>query len=545
MFKYFIKDKEVNKQNFQNKVGDYITVLSGDTVSSTLFNSFFAEYEARVTNKDNNKLINRNNPMELNEHLKEVVNKENQDIFEIIYANMSKECLEQYREKAKNQICFNGKKLYDLTDEDIRKNTNSTRHKSKDGETHCEQTSQATYIKTEDLLKAIKEKNKLDDKGTFNLVSKPSEKFKKEQLKTDKVEDKYKPTDCILDEIHTGFFAEKEDDMNRMVEEEIERQEFETKAKHEYTGVLKTTGMFFVWYPKLTGDWEKDKTEYLDIYKILVDMRKTYKEEQANYHQVATDKEQQKGNITTSSYTKPVCKIDPKEYNKEKPSFCVSLPNNYTQKDIDEAEIKIDELNKNFNNAQNNFLDSLLKDSIIRDVEIKSLLKMEQEKNAPKYTYTPRVTKEQFEQLEIARRACENEAEKKELKDIWKAKTKKIGIKNNKNKPSLDIVINKQFPNALQLIALATEYGHNKYLAKDELYDNFRNVEGGSQTYFDAAARHNTDRNGVDNESGLPHIIHASWDFLAGLELWAEENNIDIKDFSENYMKNLNLENAK
>lgn len=543
MFKYFTRYKAV----------DYITVLSGDTVSSTFFNSFFAEYEARVTNKDNNKLINRNNPMELNEHLKEVVNNEVPD------------CAK-----------FRGRPNMSYT--------NSTRHKSKDGETHCEQISQATYIKTEDLLKEIKEKNKLDDykrlvwhyapnlnyetvikiaeeiydilseakiatkkletekskfipgaiykqddKGTFNLVSKPSKKFKKEQLKTDKVEDKYKPTDCILDEIHTGFFAEKEDDMNRMVEEEIGRQEFETKAKHEYTGVLKTTGMFFVWYLKLTGDWEKDKTEYLDIYKILVDMRKTYKEEQANYHQVATDKEHKKGNITTSSYTKPVCKIDPKEYNK---SGFNTKTGNF------EYEFK----NKNSEN-----IESIVFDPSKSPIEMFIARYKTDEKpmeNTSK-EYNIDLTQKEIDRVSsIAMESLQRPIDSNFSKASYQ-EPQKIGIKNNKNKPSLDIVINKQFPNALQLIALATEYGHNKYLAKDELYDNFRNVEGGSQTYFDAAARHNTDRNGVDNESGLPHIIHASWGFLAGLELWAEENNIDIKDFSENYMKNLNLENAK
>ena len=112
------------------------------------------------------------------------------------------------------------------------------------------------------------------------------------------------------------------------------------------------------------------------------------------------------------------------------------------------------------------------------------------------------------------------------------------GLKYNNLKPSLDIVINRQFPKALQLIALATEYGHKKYIENDLNYLNYKSVKGGSQTYFDASARHSTDRNGLD-ESGLPHIIHAVWSSLAGLELWAEENKINIKEFTENYMKNL------
>lgn len=112
------------------------------------------------------------------------------------------------------------------------------------------------------------------------------------------------------------------------------------------------------------------------------------------------------------------------------------------------------------------------------------------------------------------------------------------GLKYNNLKPSLDIVINRQFPKALQLIALATEYGHNKYIENDSNYLNYKSVKGGSQTYFDASARHSTDRNGLD-ESGLPHIIHAVWSSLAGLELWAEENNINVKEFTEKFMKNL------
>ena len=113
-----------------------------------------------------------------------------------------------------------------------------------------------------------------------------------------------------------------------------------------------------------------------------------------------------------------------------------------------------------------------------------------------------------------------------------------IGVKYNQLKPRLDVVINTQFPKALQLIALATEYGNSKYKETDLDMLNFKRVVGGSQTYFDSCARHSTDRNGLD-ESGLPHIIHAVWSSLAGLELWAEENRINIKEFTENYMKNL------
>jgi hypothetical protein len=64
-------------------------------------------------------------------------------------------------------------------------------------------------------------------------------------------------------------------------------------------------------------------------------------------------------------------------------------------------------------------------------------------------------------------------------------------------------------------------------------------VSGGSQTYFDAAARHNAQRNGLDEDSNLPHVIHAVWNMLAALELNIEENKIDVASFSKKYLENL------
>lgn len=36
-------------------------------------------------------------------------------------------------------------------------------------------------------------------------------------------------------------------------------------TKAYYNGILKT-GMFFEWYPELTGDWEKDEKQWIDIH---------------------------------------------------------------------------------------------------------------------------------------------------------------------------------------------------------------------------------------------------------------------------------------
>jgi hypothetical protein len=45
-------------------------------------------------------------------------------------------------------------------------------------------------------------------------------------------------------------------------------------AKKEYKAVLNTTGIFFEFYPQLSGNWEKDKYQWLDIYREMVSTKK-------------------------------------------------------------------------------------------------------------------------------------------------------------------------------------------------------------------------------------------------------------------------------
>lgn len=113
------------------------------------------------------------------------------------------------------------------------------------------------------------------------------------------------------------------------------------------------------------------------------------------------------------------------------------------------------------------------------------------------------------------------------------------GVKHNKHKAPLDILQTRQFPKALQVLALATAFGNKKYEETDKDFLNFKRVKGGSQTYFDAAARHNAYRNAADRDSGLPHGIHAVWNMLAALELTIEEEGVDVEEFSKNYLENL------
>lgn len=113
------------------------------------------------------------------------------------------------------------------------------------------------------------------------------------------------------------------------------------------------------------------------------------------------------------------------------------------------------------------------------------------------------------------------------------------GVKYNSHKAPLDIVQTRQFPKALQALALATAFGNKKYKETDKDFLNFKRVEGGSQTYFDAAARHNANRYETAQDTGLPHLVHAVWNMLAALELTIEECGVDIEAASEEYLKNL------
>lgn len=100
----------------------------------------------------------------------------------------------------------------------------------------------------------------------------------------------------------------------------------------------------------------------------------------------------------------------------------------------------------------------------------------------------------------------------------------KNGVKYNQDKLPIDTVLTKQFPNAVEALVKCSLYGHKKYEKFDKDWLNFKKVEGGSQTYADAAARHNQNKSKKDEESGLPHIFHKLWNVMAEVELWIEEN---------------------
>lgn len=112
------------------------------------------------------------------------------------------------------------------------------------------------------------------------------------------------------------------------------------------------------------------------------------------------------------------------------------------------------------------------------------------------------------------------EAEKR----LENTKKENKGQKHNEGKLPIDIMLTVQFPKAIQAICKATLFGHEKYKETDKDWLNYKRVNGGSTTYANAGQRHNFNKSGKDEQSGLPHIIHKCWNAMAELELWIEEN---------------------
>lgn len=168
------------------------------------------------------------------------------------------------------------------------------------------------------------------------------------------------------------------------------------------------------------------------------------------------------------------------------------------------------------------------------------------------YIYNPKLTKKQKKKLENFRNqinSLEGDKNIKDLEELAKklAKTPpQQGKKDNNYKlPMSKLFV--QFPRALQAVVLTSCYGHNRYLDSDQDWLNFSRVKGGSNSYSDAEIRHILDKEiyGNEDESGLPHIFHQLFNKLAECELYIKENNIDIKEYSKKYLKNLAQQNDK
>ena len=92
------------------------------------------------------------------------------------------------------------------------------------------------------------------------------------------------------------------------------------------------------------------------------------------------------------------------------------------------------------------------------------------------------------------------------------------GAKDDKAKPMAGVLLD--FSRALQTVVDVGTYGAKKYKRQGWCV-----VPEGSQRYTDALVRHllamDVDPDGLDKETGLPHLAHVAWNALAVLELQA------------------------
>ena len=92
------------------------------------------------------------------------------------------------------------------------------------------------------------------------------------------------------------------------------------------------------------------------------------------------------------------------------------------------------------------------------------------------------------------------------------------GAKDDKAKPMAGVLLD--FSRALQTVVDVGTYGAKKYTR-----GSWAMVPEGSQRYLDAMMRHllamDVDPDGLDKETGLPHLAHVAWNALAVLELQA------------------------
>lgn len=92
------------------------------------------------------------------------------------------------------------------------------------------------------------------------------------------------------------------------------------------------------------------------------------------------------------------------------------------------------------------------------------------------------------------------------------------GAKDDKAKPMAGVLLD--FSRALQTVVDVGTYGAKKYKRQGWCV-----VPEGSQRYTDAMMRHllamDVDPDGLDKETGLPHLAHVAWNALAVLELQA------------------------
>ena len=95
------------------------------------------------------------------------------------------------------------------------------------------------------------------------------------------------------------------------------------------------------------------------------------------------------------------------------------------------------------------------------------------------------------------------------------------GVKLSKDKAPIAQIF-KQFPLALEQIALRSKFGHDKYIETDGDWMNWKRVPDAVFQYENAAARHLLKIG--DEETDFEHLVAEVWNKLAVIQLKLEND---------------------
>lgn len=116
-----------------------------------------------------------------------------------------------------------------------------------------------------------------------------------------------------------------------------------------------------------------------------------------------------------------------------------------------------------------------------------------------------------------------NEAIKKYGSYLKNETLNNVGKKESQTKEKAPIFTYcKQMKNAIELLALRSLYGHNKYEKGDD-WENFSRVENGDFEYANASFRHALEIGGEETEK--EHLIASAWNSIARLEIYLRNEN--------------------
>ena len=112
--------------------------------------------------------------------------------------------------------------------------------------------------------------------------------------------------------------------------------------------------------------------------------------------------------------------------------------------------------------------------------------------------------------------------------NMYEETVKTEGVKYSDTKPKISMLFT-QFPDALKAVTLASMFGHIKYEEFDKDFLNYKRVAK-ENAYLDAGLRHHMLESSEQEESKLHPKFHVAWNALADLQLYIEQQGIDIQD---------------